>query len=98
MIYFFNVGHTVTKVPDMRTYQNEFPAMSSIANYVVKLTTMHYTSTLFITSNLEKHNLIQQTFSLPKFSWPPIMPKSPGCMLLLQLMIQGEIFILSTSL
>jgi hypothetical protein len=23
MTYFFNVGHTVTKLPDVRTYQNE---------------------------------------------------------------------------
>jgi hypothetical protein len=52
VLNFFNVGHTVLKVPDKGTYQNEhnmllnFPRClniqySSIANYIVKLTTMH---------------------------------------------------------
>jgi hypothetical protein len=51
MIYFFNVGHTthclisLIKVPDMRTYENEH-------NNALALT-------LFITSNLEQHNLIR---------------------------------------
>jgi hypothetical protein len=38
---------------------------------------MHWTLTLFITPNLEKHNLIEQT----NFPWPPILPKQRECIL-----------------
>jgi hypothetical protein len=38
---------------------------------------------VFITSNLEKHNLIQQRATTKlnaKFLWPPIMPKQLACL------------------
>jgi hypothetical protein len=45
---------------------------------------MHYTLTLFITSNLKNHNLIQALRSTKlnaKFPWPPIMLKQRECIL-----------------
>jgi hypothetical protein len=79
----------------MRTYQNEhnmllklnFPRCPSILLQTTysETTTMHSTLTLLITSNLEKHNLIQQTALRSKlnakFPWPPIMPKQRECIL-----------------
>jgi hypothetical protein len=43
---------------------------------------MHYTLTLFITSNLKNHNLIQALRSTKinaKFPWPPIMKTTHFC-------------------
>jgi hypothetical protein len=78
---------SVTKVPDMRSYQNEhnmllnFPRCVSILLLQTSKTDNNALDiALFITSNSEKHNLIQQTALLDtklnaKFPWPSIMPK-----------------------
>jgi hypothetical protein len=65
MIYFFNVGRTVC-------YQNEhnmlmnFPRCLSILLLQTSKTDNNALDiTRFITSNLEKHNLIQHTALLP---------------------------------
>jgi hypothetical protein len=86
MIYFFNVGYTVTKVPDMRTYQNvqnmllNFPGCLSIFLFRSSKTDNN-ALTPFITSNLEKHNLITTKLNA-KFPWPSIMAKQGNFKLL----------------
>jgi hypothetical protein len=70
-------------MPDMRTYQNEhnmllnFPRYLSILLLQTSKTDNNAPAlTLFITSNLEKHNLIQQTLY---YQIKCIMPKQREC-------------------
>jgi hypothetical protein len=91
MIFFFNVGHTdFTKIPDMRTYQNEHNMLLNFRrclNILLLQTSKTDNNALDIDAiyNLKlrktQPNSSFTTKLNAKFPWPPIMPKQCECIL-----------------